>query len=163
MTENANKSSSVTKLEISNNIGIRENTLSKEIQHLQVLIDDLIGYKLSIENANITIQQLIRNETSADKKTKLNYYISKNVELLTRIFSTIAEFENIKYRYHKEVDDVILNKFKLLAVDIRKIEEKMHDPEDGIFAFFEGIKNATSGKKMTEINDAIKDNKEYQL
>ncbi|MFA7204220.1 MAG: hypothetical protein WC188_11005 [Candidatus Caldatribacteriota bacterium] len=143
-----------------------QNKLESQIDHLDRFIQDLVSHKLSLENANRHIEQLAMAEKDAFKKSKYYEAISRNIELLTKIFNSISELENIKYRYHKEIDDVIQNKIRLIKIDLRKLAEKINDDGVNLLQFFEKLSNVLSNptKKFEEASKiSIEENPEYTL
>lgn len=120
--------------EVKEEISKRSAILETQIIHINNLTNDLMKHKINIENANQVIEQLIKNEKDNDKKYKLYGTLKTNVELITKIFSSISELENIRYRYHKEIDDIMLNKFRILkdkldnsATSLGSFMQKLND------------------------------------
>ena len=113
--------------EFTEEIGGRIGELDNHINNINNLIMDLKKHKLSIEGANLTLESLVKNEQDKMKKLKFYGIIKTNVELLTKIFSAIAEMENIKFRYNKEIDDVILNKHRILKEKLNKNNNSIED------------------------------------
>jgi hypothetical protein len=144
--------------QIVKDISKRTSTLESEIDGINNLIMDLKKHKLNMESANTLIDSMIKSETDKLKKMKLYGVIKTNVELLTKIYSTIAEFENIKFRYHKEIDDVILNKYRLL-------KDKINNNNGSIEEFLEKLGNTYVGKKdaVAACQDEISKDSKYSL
>ncbi|HQF36457.1 MAG TPA: hypothetical protein PLL26_02340 [Candidatus Dojkabacteria bacterium] len=134
----------ITNIEIQNELENRRKDLEAQIDHLDRFIIDLTSHKLSLENANRQIEMLANAETDASKRGKFYTALRMNIELLTKIFDSISKIENIKHSYHKEIDDVIVGKIKLIAIDIRKIEEALRSGEGDLVGFFEKLGNAMS-------------------
>ncbi len=150
------------KIEIDN----RQQRLEAQIDHLDNLVTDLISHKLSIENANRQIEQLAKVETDVAKKRRYYDVLRINIELLTKIFNAIAELESIKHRYHKEINDITIDKIKMIAIDIRKIEESLKDSGGDLAVFFEKLSNALSNVGRLDVSTAksdLNDNPEYKL
>lgn len=144
----------------------RRRSLESQIDHLDNLIRDLLSHKIALENANRQIEKLTHVEQDSNKKRKLFELLRENIELLTKVFNAISELESIKYRYHKEIDDVITDKFKLIAIDIRKIDERMKDGNGDLTVFFEKLGNVMSNldrKETISIQQKLDDNPEYKL
>jgi hypothetical protein len=144
--------------QIVKDIGQRTLTLEREIDGINNLIMDLKKHKLNMESANTLIDSMIKGETDKLKKMKLYGVIKTNVELLTKIYSTIAEFENIKFRYHKEIDDVILNKYRLL-------KDKINNNNGSIEEFLEKLGNTYVNKKdaVAACQDEVSKDSKYSL
>lgn len=156
----------ITKPEIQNELGDRQKALDAQIDHLDRWITDLTSHKLSLENANRQIEQMAIAETDATKRAKYYISIRMNIELLTKIFDSISKIEGIKYNYHKEIDDVIMGKIKLIAIDIRKLEEALKDGSGDLVGFFEklGVAMSKAGKGEQIPAQAVTTNDpEYKL
>lgn len=142
----AGEPGTITKPEIQTELGDRQKALDAQIDHLGRFVLDLVSHKLSLENANRQIEQLAMAETDPTKKGKYYTQLRVNIELLTKIFDSISKIESIKYNYHKEIDDVIVGKIKLIAIDIRKLDEAIKDGATDLVGFFEKL-----GSVMTRI------------
>jgi DNA repair ATPase RecN len=155
-----------SKAEIKIEFSERKKQLEQQIDHLDNLITDLKSHKISLENANRQLEQLASQETDAVKKAKYFAAIRTNIELLTKIFNSMSELESIKHRYHKEINDITIGKFRLLDVDIRKIDEGLRNGGENLSEFFEKLGNAMSGLSKAQAN-TIKTNldkdPEYKL
>jgi DNA repair ATPase RecN len=156
----------IQKSEIQTELVDRQKALDAQIDHLEKWILDLTSHKISLENANRQIEKLAQAETDATKRAKYYNSIRMNIELLTKIFDSISKIESIKYNYHKEIDDVIVGKIKLIAIDIRKLDEALKEGEGNLVGFFEKLGNAMSnlGKGgNASVKTAITDDPEYKL
>ncbi len=156
----------ITKPEIQIELSDRQKALDAQIDHLDRFITDLTSHKLSLENANRQIEQMAIAETDASKRAKYYISIRMNIELLTKIFDSISKIESIKYNYNKEIDDVIVGKIKLIAIDIRKLEEALKDGSGDLVGFFEklGTAMAKVGKgESIPAQAVITNDPEYKL
>lgn len=156
----------ITKPEIQIELSDRQKALDAQIDHLDRFITDLTSHKLSLENANRQIEQMAIAETDASKRAKYYISIRMNIELLTKIFDSISKIESIKYNYNKEIDDVIVGKIKLIAIDIRKLEEALKDGSGDLVGFFEklGTAMAKVGKgESIPAQAAVTNDPEYKL
>ena len=162
----------IPKAEIQSELVGRQNALDAQIDHLDRFITDLISHKLSLENANRQIEQLAHAETDPAKRGRYYTTLRVNIELLTKIFDSIAKLETIKHNYNKEIDDVIVNKIKLIAIDIRKLDEMKTGGGEDLVGFFEklGVAMANLGKggstlstKSSLSNDPVNNDPEYKL
>ncbi len=155
-----------SKTEIRTEFSERKKQLEQQIDHLDNLIIDLKSHKISLENANRQLEQLASQETDAVKKAKYFAAIRTNIELLTKIFNSMSEIESIKHRYHKEINDITIGKFRLLDVDIRKIDEGLKNGGENLSEFFEKLGNAMSSTGKAHVG-TIKTNldkdPEYKL
>jgi len=162
----AAENNSISKTEIQTELVGRQNNLESQIDHLDRFVTDLTSHKLSLENANRQIENLALAETDATKRAKYYASLRTNIELLTKIFDSIAKIESIKYNYHKEIDDVIVGKIKLIAIDIRKLDEAIKGGEGDLVTFFEKLGSAMStlGKGgSATIKNSLTNDPEYKL
>lgn len=148
-----------SKEEINREIADRKKELEQQINHLENFVIDLQSHKLSLENANRQLEQLAINENDPAKRAKYFVAIRTNIELLTKIFDSISELESIKQRYYKEINSITIGKFKLVDVDIRKIDEGLKNGGENLSEFFEKLTNTMSGLGKVQTN-AIKTNLE---
>ena len=155
----------ISKAEIQGELVGRQKSLDSQINHLDNFVTDLISHKISLENANRNLEQMAVAEKDPVKRSKFYFAIRENIELLTKIFNSISDLENIKHRYHKEIDDVITNKIKLIAVDIRRIEDKIADGSGDLTSFFEKLGNVmvNSNKAVTNTTAALENDPEYKM
>lgn len=164
---NENEQDTISKTEVRTELVKRQDRLESQIDHLDRFIIDLTSHKISLENANRQIEQLITTEQDPIKKAKLFLSIRMNIELLTKIFDSIAKLETIKYNYNKEIDDVIVGKIKLIAIDIRKLDEAIKNGGDvDLGSFYEKLGNAmaTYGKAgVTNIKTELVNDPTYKL
>ena len=161
----AEANETISKVEIQGELGGRQKDLDAQISHIARFVDDLISHKISIENANRHLEQMAMAEKDSAKKNKYYYAIRENIELLTKIFNSISDLENIKYRYNKEIDDVIANKIKIIAIDIRRIDDKIGDGSGDLVAFFEKLSSVMSNPNKVTTNTAavLENDPEYKM
>jgi DNA repair ATPase RecN len=164
--------SPITKPEIQTELVGRQNSLESQVDHLDRFIQDLVSHKLSLENANRQIEQLAQAETDPTKRGKYYTTLRINIELLTKIFDSIAKLETIKHNYHKEIDDVIVNKIKLIAIDIRRLDEMKTNGGEDLVGFFEKLGNAMAnigkdkdkiGSVSNKVETEMANSPEYKL
>lgn len=156
----------IPKTEIQGELVGRQKNLEAQIEHLDKFVTDLISHKLSLENANRQIEKLAQAETDAGKRGKYYTTLRVNIELLTKIFDSIAKLENIKHSYHKEIDDVIGNKYDLIAVKIRKLDETITGNEGDLVTFFEKLGTAMAGASKGNtppVETIVSSNPDYKL
>lgn len=160
-----NNSNTITKSEIQIELVGRQNNLESQIDHLDRFIIDLTSQKISLENANRQIEKMASMETDIGKKSKYYTALRTNIELLTKIFDSISKIESIKYNYHKEIDDVIMGKIKLIAIDIRKLDENVKSGDGDLVTFFEKLNSAIStlGKSGSTAKNTLTNDPEYKL
>lgn len=133
----------------------RKKELERQIDHLDKFVTDLKSHKISLENANRQLEQLASQESDASRRAKYYVAIRSNIELLTKIFNSISELESIKHRYHKEIDDIMLGKIRLIDIDIRKLDEGLKSGGENLAEFFEKLSSALTSSNRVQ-NSAIK-------
>jgi hypothetical protein len=142
----------------------RQKNLESQIDHLDRFVTDLISHKISLENANRQIEQMASSEKDGVKRGKLYHALRNNIELLTKIFNSISELESIKFKYHKEIDGVIEQKIRIIAIDIRRLEEKRDSDDIDLVGFFEKLSNVISSPtKRKVITQELNSDPEYKL
>jgi hypothetical protein len=154
-----------SKSEIIQDFAAQKNSLEQQIDLLNQRILSLQNHILTLEQTNRTLEQLARSEKDAQQKARLFGAIRVNIELLAKLYSVVKEFEDVRFRYYKEVDDVLYNKFRLIAVEIRRIEEKVGETSSGdILRFFENLSTILSNpEKRSQMKVDLEENPEYKL
>ncbi|HQF37201.1 MAG TPA: hypothetical protein PLL26_06225 [Candidatus Dojkabacteria bacterium] len=155
----------VTKENIANDFTLQKQLLERQIDSLNQKILAVQSHVLTLEQANRVLEQMAQSERDGIQKSKYYGAIRNNIELLTKLYSVIKEFEDVKFRYHKEIDDVLNNKFRLIAVEIRRIDEKIGEATSfNLIEFFEKLSNTFSNsEKRDQIKAVLGENPEYQL
>jgi hypothetical protein len=162
----ANEINPISKTEVQTELVNRQDRLESQIDHLDRFIIDLTSHKLSLENANRQIEKLALTEQDSTKRTKYFTSIRMNIELLTKVFDSIAKLETIKYNYNKEIDDVIVGKIKLIAIDIRKLDEALKGNDGDLVSFFEKLGSVMTTHRKNENNNIkteLLNTSEYKL
>jgi len=154
-----------SKSEIIQDFAAQKNSLEQQIDLLNQRILSLQNHILTLEQTNRTLEQLARSEKDAQQKARLFGAIRVNIELLAKLYSVVKEFEDVRFRYYKEVDDVLYTKFRLIAVEIRRIEEKVGETSSGdILRFFENLSTILSNpEKRSQMKVDLEENPEYKL
>lgn len=156
---------STNKGEILQDFAGQQTSLEQQIDVLNRRILSLQSHILSLEQTNNVLEQMAQSEKDVTQRSRLYGAIRNNIELLTKVYGVIKEFEDVRFRYHKEIDDVLFNKYKLVAVDIRRIEEKLNDTSSGdLIGFFEKLSSTMSStEKREQIKSSLDDKPEYRL
>ncbi len=156
--------SSVTKDEIVQSFTDQEDNLNKQISVIETKILSVQRHILTLEQANQVIEKLAQSEKDPTQKFKYYSAIRNNVELLARLYEVVKEFENVKFKYFKEVDDVIYNKYRLIAVEIRRLEEKIDSGNFSFLEFFEKLAVTFSNPEQRAlIKSDLEEKPEYRL
>jgi len=154
-----------SKGEILQDFSVQKNSLEQQIDLLNQRILSLQVHILSLEQTNNVLEQMAVSEKDTTQRSRLYGAIRNNIELLAKLYSVVKEFEDVRFRYHKEIDDVLFNKYKLVAVEIRRIEDKIAESSSGdLIGFFEKLATTlSSSEKREQIKKSLDDKPEYQL
>jgi len=152
------------KQEISSKIEDQKSQLETQITQLGTRILNLQKYIITLEHANNVIEQLANNEKDGAKIKSYYAAVKQNIELLAKIFEVIKEYEGVKFKYYKEIDDIIISKYKMISIDIKKLEEKLNGSDD-VFGFFERLTDAlkNSGAKREQVTSELQNDPDYKL
>lgn len=107
--------------------------LEQKIANVELRQQELQNYIADLDSNITYLRGLLPNEKDKEKNRLLRGAISKNIELLARLYSTYREYEDVKVKYYKIISDDTHKKHSLIAVDIRRIDEKVKDIDDTDF------------------------------
>lgn len=143
---------------ITNKFSEQEKDIKIQINNLENRINQIRSFCLDLEASNKHFKQMIHVESDVNKKSRYYNFISKNIEVLNDFMKTEASFENIKATYYKEVTDVLTNRFRMIAIDIAKIENKVDDFTN--MGFFENLNKLllTNKEQIGNKADVIQNN-----
>jgi len=144
----------------------QRDLLSKQIANIELRQQEIQLHMAAIEAANQHLDLLIRQEQ--DKRKKASYYSARlqNIEILGKLFSIYREFEDVKFKYHSNVSDLIYKIHKLIEVDIKKANKNIDENDLGeVFKkllTMNSDNNIANNQIQNEVLDDIK-LPEYQL
>lgn len=167
----------INKSDIESSYNDRNSKLEIQIQNVELRQQELYGQITTIDQQIILYENQITYEL---QKQPVNYKavnsLTQNAvrlrELLSTMYRVYKEFEDVKYRYHKSIDDIINNKYKLLAVEIRKIEEKIDDHSDTNLmeimsyltkSFSQVSEKNVESKVVNQAQQSLKSDPEYDM
>jgi len=155
----------VTKDNIASDFTSQKQLLEKQIDSLNQKILAVQSHVVTLEQANRVLEQMTQSERDGVQRAKYYGAIKNNIELLAKLYSVIKEFEDVKFRYHKEIDEVLNNKFRLIAVEIRRIDERIGEAASfNLVEFFEKLSSTFSNsEKREQIKEVLSSSPEYQL
>jgi hypothetical protein len=110
-----------------------KSKLEQKISIIELRQQEIQNYIADIDNNITYLRGLLPSETDKEKNRMLRGAISKNIELLTRLYSTYREYDDVKVKYYKIISDDTHKMHQLIAVDIRRIDEKVKDIDDSDF------------------------------
>jgi hypothetical protein len=111
----------------------QKTKLEKSITGVEIKQQEIQKYIADIDNNINFLQGLLPNEKDKEKSRIIRGAISKNIELLTRLYSVNREYEDVKVKYFKNISDDLYKMHHLISVEIRKIDEKIKDIDDADF------------------------------
>lgn len=111
----------------------QKTKLEQKISIIELRQQEIQNYIADIDNNITYLRGLLPSETDKEKNRMIRGAISKNIELLTRLYSTYREYEDVKVKYFKIISDDTHKMHQLIAVDIRRIDEKVRDIDDSDF------------------------------
>lgn len=109
--------------------------IEHQISNIELRQQELQGYITTIQTAVNAIEQQISVE---ERKSSPNYQqihswrgaIFKNIELISKLYDTYKEFENVKIRCQKEINDSSYKTFHLVEVSIKQLDHKFDNLKD---------------------------------
>lgn len=149
--------------------------LENQISIIELRQQELQNYITSLDQTVRQIDRLVYNEEKKQKpdynKIKnLRFISSKNIEMITDMYNTYERFEDVKFKYFKEIDSHSHNANRLINIELYKLENQTNDASD---MFLEMIKYMSTIKEINVkpddknkdnlVMDNLKDNPEYQL
>jgi len=128
----ANQSKIIEELKISTDkLDAQINTITQRQQELQNLIT-------SIEQGVQQYEAMVSREQQMPKPDfnkirSMRGAITKSIELLAQLYTTYKAFEEVKFRYYKQITDLDHNTRRMIEVEIRRIESNMDNFSGGDF------------------------------
>jgi hypothetical protein len=107
--------------------------IENKIANTELRQQELQNYIADLDSNIQYLRGLLPNEKDKEKNRLIRGAISKNIELLARLYSTYREYEDVKVKYYKIISDDTHKMHHLIAVDIRRIDEKVRDIDDTDF------------------------------
>ena len=143
--------------------------LRKQITGIELKQQDLQRYITTIDNSISHLEQIIHYEENKskpayDKIKGLRAGISKNIELLSVLYNTYKEFEGIKFRYFKEIDDSNYKKHRLIELELKKVNQNASKLGEEFYNIMRNLSTVSSSdNNIIYESDKILENDEYTL
>jgi hypothetical protein len=154
----------VDKQDISKSLDTRTTALDKQIDILDQKILQLQSHILTVETANSKMEHMAQNEKDPVKRSKIYAAMRYNIELLVKLYSVIKEYEDVKFRYNKEINEVVYNKYHLVAIELRKIEKNIDSTGSGVMGMYEKLTELMGNRdRMRKIEEELNSDPEYRL
>lgn len=146
---------------ITEEFDLQKNILERQISGIELRQQELQLHISHIEQANNHLDLLIQQEKDKRKKGGLFNAKTRNIELLTKLYSVYREFEDTKYKYHNNISDIITKEHRLIEVDIRRIDDKVDKMTgDDMVDMFKNLSSLFG--KNAQIPDVIQENIEIE-
>ena len=110
---------------VTSEFDLQKDTLERQIISIELRQQEIQLHISNIEQANNHIDTLIQQEKDARRKGKYFQAKTRNIEILTKLYSVYREFEDTKFKFHNSISDMIVKGHKMIEVDIRRIDEKL--------------------------------------
>lgn len=150
--------------------------LEKQIENITLRQQELQNHISRLESNVMHLEQIVATEKQQPKpnhdRIKGCYIaISKNIELIAKLYECYNRFEDVKFKYHKQISESNYKYIHLLEVEIRRIEESLdRDIESGGFSevmrvLMEGFKQSASQKAemIKEYEEDLNEDPQYKL
>lgn len=129
-----------------------ETEFSNEEVSMRDSIDRISLRQLELQNQILTITSAIQvlevnakqAQTPADKG-KFYSLVSRNVEILNQLYSTVAQFESVRHKYQQEINKVKKDKLTMINIELRRLDEK-----------FDSFNENEMAKFMSEMKNLVK-------
>jgi len=124
MVDNINKDNEIN--EIIDSFDKFSKTLEKQITNVELRQQELQNYMVTLDNHINHFDQMVNMELQQQqpnykKITGLRKASFDNIELLTNVHNAYKEYENVKFKYFKEIGSNNTIKQKLIHVDIKRV------------------------------------------
>jgi len=161
--------------EIKQKYELQNQLLERQIQSIELRQQELQNY---ITTLNQTIAHMERTIIQEERKAPINFNringlrqgVSKNIELLVKLYDSYKEFENVKFRYYKEINSHSHNGIRLINIDLFKINNKFSDDSAQFTDVIRFMSKLIEQKTEPELNQmtsnvasSLADNSDYQL
>lgn len=113
-------------IEITQSFEKLSKSLEKQISNIELRQQELQNYMITLDNhinhfdqmVNIESQQPNPNYKKISGLRKVSF---DNIELLTNLHNSYKEYENVKFKYYKEIGVYNTTKQKMIHIDIKRV------------------------------------------
>jgi|SRR6056297_3121315 len=154
---------------IKNDFSNNTETLKKQITGIELKQQELQKYISTIDNGISYLEQMIHYEEnkpkpSMDKVRGLRTAITKNVELISNLYNSYKEFEMVKFRYFKEIDDNDYKMHRLIELELKKINQNTNRLGEEFYNMMRNLSQISEPDNVIlEESNKILENNEYSL
>lgn len=141
-----------------------KSDLEKQITNIELRQQELQQYITKIDSGINQLQMLLDKEKDQHKIKSFRNALTHNIELISKLYDTYKEYETVKFRYFKEIDDNNDKKHNLLAVKIRQLDIKADFVnDDGFIQMMQMLSNLKNEESSNTDEDSVIDESEDQL
>ena len=151
--------------------------LKNQISIIELRQQELQNYITSLDQTVRQLDRLVFTEEQTPKpdyiKIKnLRFVSSKNIEIITDMYNTYQRFEDVKFKYYKEIDNHSHAGNRLIYIELYKLENQTNDISDSFMEMLKYLSNNKDLNKPSTDNppgmplgttDNLDTNPEYQL
>lgn len=158
---------------IQNTANINQVTLQTQIDNIILRQQELQNYistlNQGIQQIEHSVQKELQNKNyDKEKLARFRTSISKSIELVADLYRTYQSFEDVKFKYHKQISEMNFKYIGMIEIDIMRIN-KDDRSKDSNFAMmmstlmemFKNKENASESKESMQ-KDLILD-PDYKL
>lgn len=125
----------------------RIQLLRNQISNIEIKQQDLQHYLNNIDNNVQHLDNLITQEQSLknadhNKIKNYRYAMTKSIELINQLHNTYKEYENVKFRYFKQIDESSNYKHRLIELEMKKLDDKLSNNIEGFTKMMQLIANS---------------------
>lgn len=174
-----NKLIELDKEYIRSDVEERKDRLDRQISNVELKQQEIQNYITTLNHGIQQLEQLVQYEMNKGQGNINNKSISiwreqinRSVELVAKLYDTYRSFEDVKFKYHKEINGLGNDAYKL-AVEIKRLDDKLGSMDARGFVemlqeltgqFNQAQKGeAVPPKALQEANKDLASNDEYEL
>lgn len=146
------------------------NTLKKQITGIDLKQQEIQKYIATIDNAVTQLEQLIYHEQNQpspnyNKIKSLRGAITNNIELVSNLYNSYKEFEMVKFRYYKEVDDNNYKMHRLIELELKKVDQNVNKLGEEFYNMMRNLSQiSNSDNEITDqANQILQNDEEYDI
>ena len=147
-------------------INVNSDNLKRQISALELKQQELQNYIATIDSGIVQLERMVNQEQNNPQPNyqriqSLRGAISKNVELITGLYTCYKEFENVKHKYFKEINDNTFRGHRLIELELKKVNQKVDTLDSEFFSVMRNLQVLTEQKTITD--NVLLNNDEYEL
>lgn len=152
----------------------RIQLLRNQISNIEIKQQDLQQYLNNIDNNIQHLDTLITQEQSLknpdyNKIKNYRYAMTKSIELINQLHNTYKEYENVKFRYFKQIDESSNYKHRLIELEMKKLDDKLSNNIEGFTQMMQmiashiNLPNSGNNELIERSKKEIISNPDYEL